>query len=54
MARVLRRILAWAAFVAAVAFFWGAAEAFINYRWPPKGVWRTELGLPSQYNRVVV
>ncbi|MEE8639276.1 MAG: sulfatase [bacterium] len=53
MARVLRRILAWAAFVAAVAFFWGATEAFINYRWPPKGVWRTDLWLPSTYNRVI-
>jgi arylsulfatase A-like enzyme len=53
MARVLRRILSWAAFVAAVAFFWGAAEAFINFRWPPKGVWRTDLWLPSTYNRVI-
>ncbi len=53
MARILRRILSWAAFAAAVAFFWGAAEAFINYRWPPKGVWRTDLWLPSTYNRVI-
>lgn len=53
MIRVLRRIVTWAAFVAAVAFLWGAAEAFINYRWPPKGVWRADLWLPSTYNRVV-
>jgi len=49
----LRRIVAWTTYVAAAAFFWGATEAFINYRWPPKGVWRTDLWLPSTYNRVV-
>ncbi len=53
MTRILKRILAWAAFAAAVGFFWGATEAFINFRWPPQGVWRTDLWLPSTYNRVV-
>ncbi|NIT37339.1 MAG: sulfatase-like hydrolase/transferase [candidate division Zixibacteria bacterium] len=53
MARILRRVVAWAAFAAAVGFFWGATEAFINYRWAPKGVWRPDLWLPSTYNRVI-
>lgn len=48
-----RTFLAWATYVAAVGFWWGATEAFINFRWPPKGVWRTDLWLPSTYNRVV-
>jgi arylsulfatase A-like enzyme len=53
MTRISKRIVAWAAFAAAVGFFWGATEAFINFRWPPQGVWRTDLWLPSTYNRVV-
>lgn len=53
LTRLIRKLLSWAAFVAAVAFFWGAAEALINYYWPPKGVWRTDLWLTSAYNRVV-
>ena len=50
---MIRKLSSWVAFVAAVGFWWGAAEAFINYRWSPKGVWRTDLWLPSTYNRVV-
>jgi arylsulfatase A-like enzyme len=53
LTRLIRKLLSWAAFVAAVAFFWGATEAFINFRRAPKGVWRTDLWLPSTYNRVV-
>jgi arylsulfatase A-like enzyme len=53
LTRLLRKLLSWAAYVAAVAFFWGATEAFINYRWAPKGVWRTDLWLSSTYNRVI-
>ncbi|UCH78128.1 MAG: sulfatase [Candidatus Coatesbacteria bacterium] len=50
--KALRSLLPWATYVAAVAFFWGATEAFLNYRWPPKGVWQADLWLPSTYNRV--
>jgi arylsulfatase A-like enzyme len=50
---LLRKLLSWAAFAVAVGFWWGATEAFINFRWPPPGVWRTDLWLPSTYNRVV-
>ncbi len=53
LTRFIRKLLSWVAFAAAVGFFWGATEAFINFRWPPQGVWRTELWLPSTYNRVV-
>jgi len=53
LTKFIKKLLAWAAFVAAVGFWWGATEAFINYRWAPKGVWRADLWLPSTYNRVV-
>jgi arylsulfatase A-like enzyme len=50
--KALRSLLAWATYVAAVAFFWGATEAFLNYHWPAKGVGRVDLWLSSTYNRV--
>ncbi len=51
--KAFSKIASSTSFVAATAFFWGATEAFVNYRWPPKGVWRPDLWLPSTYNRVI-
>jgi arylsulfatase A-like enzyme len=53
MVKILKRIIAGAAFVAATAFLWGSVEAFTNYRWPPRGTWQPDLWLPSTYDRVI-
>lgn len=45
--------LAWATFVVAVAFFWGATEAVLNYSWHPAGTWWGDLVYESAYRRAV-
>jgi len=56
MARIKQlaaRALGAAAFAAATGFFWGAAEALLNRRWPPKGVWQPDILLHAVAGRVV-
>jgi len=52
-AKVFKRVVSWAAFVAAVAFFWGGAEAVLNYFWWPAGTWWGERVLASAFQRSV-
>jgi len=51
--KTLKSVLAWATFVLALAFFWGAAEAVFNYFWHPAGTWWGDLVYESAYRRAV-
>ncbi len=51
IAKTMKSALATAAFVVAAAFFWGGAEAVLNYFWRPAGTWWGEQVWESAFRR---
>ena len=50
---IIKRVVSWASFAVATAFFWGASEAVLNHFWRPAGTWWGEYIWESAFRRSV-